>query len=212
MSLRFGWGWSAAGLALLLLIAAEASRPWLPGDPALARLVQATLPASPGWAEAVSALGGFPAVWLLLVATAAGAAWLRGGRGVVAVALSFAGMVLLDRLLRHLVFQPRPEPGLIRVVGHPPGSAFPSTFALLFGATIGCFLFCAASRRRWLLVVAAVLALVLGFAARIALGAHWPSDVLVSYFAALLWSGAVLRSMKSAASAERHSPAETRSA
>jgi membrane-associated phospholipid phosphatase len=35
--------------------------------------------------------------------------------------------------------------------------------------------------------------LLVGFAARIALGAHWPSDVILSYLIGLLWAGLLIR-------------------
>jgi membrane-associated phospholipid phosphatase len=47
-------------------------------------------------------------------------------------------------------------------------------------------------RRAALVLVCAGL-LILGGAARIALGAHWPSDVLISYCLGLLWAGFLVR-------------------
>jgi membrane-associated phospholipid phosphatase len=206
---RPGWQFALGFSLLALLIVAEATRPFLPGDPPFARLVQNALPAAPAWAEFVSGLASFPVAFLLLLLALGGGAWLFGWRGALAAVASFAGMVVLDRVLRLILFQPRPNASLIRVVGHTPGSAFPSTFALLFGATVGFLLLCGIMARRRLWWLAGGIALVVGFAARIALGAHWPSDVLVSYAAALLWGALLLCSMKSAASAERQSPAET---
>ena len=35
--------------------------------------------------------------------------------------------------------------------------------------------------------------LILGWVARVALGAHWPSDVIVSYYLGLLWAALLIR-------------------
>jgi membrane-associated phospholipid phosphatase len=35
--------------------------------------------------------------------------------------------------------------------------------------------------------------LILGWVARIALGANWPSDVIISYYVGLLWAAFLIR-------------------
>ena len=35
--------------------------------------------------------------------------------------------------------------------------------------------------------------LMLGFVARVALAAHWPSDVIISYYLGLLWAAFLIR-------------------
>jgi membrane-associated phospholipid phosphatase len=42
------------------------------------------------------------------------------------------------------------------------------------------------------LTVCAIL-LILGFVARVALAAHWPSDVIISYYLGVLWAAFIIR-------------------
>jgi undecaprenyl-diphosphatase len=83
------------------------------------------------------------------------------------------------------------------VIGAPKGFSFPSTFALVYSTTIGALAPAAAlwSRRpgRGAIVATCVILLVLGGLARIALGAHWPSDIFATYAVGLVWSAILLR-------------------
>jgi PAP2 superfamily. len=195
-----GHGGTVVVLALLgaigTLIIGLTLVPW-PGDVALTRGVQAILPAGPHWALWVSSWATAPREFVLVaIAVLLGA--LFGGWRVGLLAIpSFIGMWLMDRLLRLFILQPRPTAALVHVHGvPPPGSAFPSTFALIYGATFGFLLMLALLRLRGaprvLLLVVGGLPLLIGAAARLVLGAHWPSDLLVSYLIALAWAGALL--------------------
>ena len=92
--------------------------------------------------------------------------------------------------------RPRPSRDLITVVGNPSGFSFPSTFTTFVAVTFGSVLLLALhSRARRAVVVAALAALVilLGWAARVALGAHWPSDVVLTTVVCLAWIWAARR-------------------
>jgi undecaprenyl-diphosphatase len=162
----------------------------------VARPVQAALPADPGWAQAVSASAQWPWTGVLVLVAAAFGWALRGWLAAVLAVVSYAGVWALDQGLRLILFQPRPSPDLVRVIGHPSGSAFPSTFALVYAGTVGfvAVLALTTGRASWqtLLFVVCVALLLVGFGARVALGAHWPSDVLLSYLLGFLWVSALL--------------------
>jgi len=93
--------------------------------------------------------------------------------------------------------RPRPSPELVRVFRPLTGYSFPSLFALRYAATFGFLAVLAAvkssgARRSGLLTVCGAL-LILGFVARVALAAHWPSDVIISYYLGLLWAALLIR-------------------
>jgi len=174
---------AAIAMALTVVIARI---PYFAADVTLAKALQAALPQQTAWAEWVTATAKWP--WLMVLMGLSGliAGFLAGVRALLLAPVSLALMWLLDKGLRMLVFQPRPSPDLIHVAVAPlPGSAFPSTFALMFAGTFGYLVVVAIARSKGTasLLVAAVGtgSLMIGFAARVALGAHWPSDVLVSY-------------------------------
>ena len=78
-----------------------------------------------------------------------------------------------------------------------PGYSFPSLFALRYAATFGFLAVLAVVKssgglRRVLLIGCSAL-LALGFVARVALAAHWPSDVAISYYLGLLWAAFLIR-------------------
>jgi membrane-associated phospholipid phosphatase len=77
------------------------------------------------------------------------------------------------------------------------GYSFPSIFGLTYASTIG-FLAALFTRKasgvlRIAVIIVCGLLLLFGFAARIALGAHWPSDVMLSYLIGLLWAALLIR-------------------
>jgi membrane-associated phospholipid phosphatase len=164
----------------------------LPGDVSVARVVQATVP-GPGWAEAVTGLARMPmplALGTLLFLVV----WWQGSvRAALVAVAAFAVIWMIGEPIKALVQRPRPSPLLVHVVGSPHGFGFPSTFGTLWGATWLPMLVIAWRRRQTpdgLLVAAvAASALVVGAAARVTLGAHWPSDLLGAYLIALaVWT------------------------
>lgn len=180
------------------LIAASAKHyPFFPGDVATERWVQSLVPRSLHWAERISQTAEFPQL-LLIVAIVFCLSWvLAGWRAALLSVLSVAGMVVLGLWLGPVIGRPRPSPALVRVLRPLKGSGFPSLFALRYGATFG-FLAVLAMKKgsggvRGLLAAACAALLLLGWFARVALAAHWPSDVLFSYFLAVLWAALLIR-------------------
>ncbi len=158
----------------------------LPGDVAITHALQGALGTAPNWAAFVTSTAKSPMVWGTLLLATALAALCGGWRGAAVPALAFAGVKLLDALLRALVFAPKPSPELVSVVSPSASSGFPSTFGLVYGALFGAVLFTTGERRdvRIFAIATGVALLVAGATARIVLGGHWTSQMLASLFLA----------------------------
>jgi membrane-associated phospholipid phosphatase len=184
--------WIALGVLALLLTLAAGRLAFFPGDVAATRVVQSLGPQSTDWAEQLSATAKFPQS-LILLAVTGGISWiLAGWRAALLLLASFGGMELLGQWLGPLVARPRPAPDLVRVIKPLPGYSFPSIFALAYASTVGFLALLFAEKtlglRRLTGMVICGALLLLGFAARLALGAHWPSDLLLSYLIGFLWT------------------------
>jgi membrane-associated phospholipid phosphatase len=190
-------GWIALCVATVLLIVGARYLSHFPGDVAVARFVQGITPPSTGWAQWISSTAKFP--WnLVLLALTVGFSWrLAGWRAVLLALASFAGMWILGIWLGPLDARPRPSPDLVHVVDKLSGYSFPSIFGLTYASTIG-FLAVLFNRKasgplRITVIIVCGLLLLVGWAARISLGAHWPSDVIVSYLIGFLWAYFLIR-------------------
>jgi membrane-associated phospholipid phosphatase len=189
---RWWTGWLIALAAAVLLSIAAARAETFPGDVAATKLVQSLSPGD-AWAAALTMTARTPWNLALLAITAAAAWGLAGWRAALLVAVSYAVIALAGPWLQSAIGRPRPSPALVRVAGPTSGYSFPSIFALSYGSTIGFLLLLAWRRRQTALVLLFGLMLLVGGAARVALGAHWPSDMLVSYLIALVWAALLAR-------------------
>lgn len=184
----------AFGVSALVFWAA-ALEPYFTGDVAVARAVQA---ASPGtaWAVQVTNLALAPAKYLVMALTIAIAYWLAGWKGVLLTVAAVAVEQTFGEASKQIAERPRPARDLITVVGDPSGFSFPSTFTTFIAVTFGSVLLLAlhsrVRRAAWAAGVAAAVIL-LGWAARVALGAHWPSDVMLTSLVCLTWIWAARR-------------------
>jgi membrane-associated phospholipid phosphatase len=177
-----------AGILTFLI----ADTPYFPGDREVTLFLQSLAPQDTTWAQWITKLATYP-WYLVLVGLAFGLAWiLHGSSAAILSLISFAGLLLVDKGLRLFVFRPRPSPELVHVDTALMGSSFPSTSALIYMATIGFVgVLAFKALRRGVLPVSSIvlscIALILVFIARVTLGAHWPSDILISYLIGLIW-------------------------
>lgn len=184
-------------VAAVLLSVSAAGDGVLPGDAEVARVVQeALLPWARGLAEAVNGLGrAWPGAVLVTLPVAAVLTWRRcfPEAAVVAATLPLRG---INPLLKAAIDSPRPTGDLVRVLERADGLGFPSGHAagamLLYGAVIAVAPALTPARRGVAAIrAAAALMILLAGLSRIAVGAHWPSDVLGGY----LWGGVLLAAL-----------------
>ena len=188
----------ALALAVSVLVFAAASlEPYFAGDVNLARVIQAMSPGTE-WASAITSLATAPAKYIVMIAAVVLAWWLAGWKGAAiaigAIAIEQAG----GEASKLIAKRPRPSPDLIAVVGKPSGFSFPSTFTTFIAVTFGTvWLLARRSRRNPAPVIASVAAMVivLGWGARVALGAHWPSDVVLTTLVCMTWLWATVRAV-----------------
>lgn len=187
------------GLFIIAALVTLAARYYahFPGDVALERWVQSLISQNLNWAETVSRTAGFPWILLVLGAILALSWTVAGWRAALISIFSLAGMLALGNWLGPVIARPRPSPELVRVFRQLSGYSFPSLFALRYAATFG-FLAVLAARKssgvlRTVLLIVCGAFLILGWVARVALGAHWPSDVIISYYVGFLWAAFLIR-------------------
>ena len=187
------------GLFIIALFAVLATKyyPYFPGDVVVERWVQSLVPQNLNLAQMVSRTAEFP--WVLsMLALVFALSWALGGwRAALASVLSLGGMFALGYWLSPVIARPRPSPELVHIYQPLPGYSFPSQFALRYAATFGFLAVLAAWKSSGVVRIGLLIGcsglLILGWVARVSLGAHWPSDVIISYYLGLLWAAFLIR-------------------
>jgi membrane-associated phospholipid phosphatase len=184
-AIRDPWLIVAVGcaLAFLALAAVVNGRGYVGFDQTVIAAVQG-LPIPAGTWEAITAAGGI----LLVPVGVALVAWLvlrRQYRLAVIVAVALIAGTLFTEGVKQLVARPRP-PGQPTV--YAPGYSFPSGHTLNSTVTYGLMAFVASrsalplAARRAIVAILVALIAAIGLS-RIALGVHYPSDVLAGWLA-----------------------------
>ena len=119
--------------------------------------------------------------------------WRRLFRLAVFVAVTAAGSSLLNTVVKHAVHRTRPV--VAHPLGHEPGMSFPSGHAqaAMVGYAVLLLVFLpvlVGVWRRVAVTVAVVMVLAIGFS-RVALAAHFVSDVLAGYVLGAAWVAAM---------------------
>jgi membrane-associated phospholipid phosphatase len=181
---RDPWPWVglACAVAWVVLAALVIRRGGLAFDEPFAAWLRG-LPIPVELWKAITFLGG---VFLLPVGFALGLGALLSGRGrlVVIIAVVLIGAALFTDAVKDLVMRARPPDPLVPA----PGYSFPSGHTLNSTATYGLIAVIAWRSRLSLAVrrtaagVGVVLPFLIGLS-RIALGAHWPTDVIAGWLA-----------------------------
>lgn len=192
-----------AALVTVLIGVAVAMEPYFAGDVQLTRIIQAASPSPQWWATPVSSLAPAPGKYYVMAIVLTASFFVAGWRGLALI----VGFLLLEQYgaeyTKALFKRPRPSPDLVAVVGRPSGFSFPSTTMTFFAVTFGGLGVLAWLQRkapmRTPVMIAAFGMVVLGCLARVALGAHWPSDVFLASLICMLWIWAAARVVLKAA-------------
>lgn len=186
----------AAAVTLLIGVGVR-MEPYFAGDVPVARGIQSASPSPASWATPISRLAPAPGKYYVMAITIVAAFFVGGIRGLALL----IGFLLLEQYgaehTKAWFARPRPSPDLINVVGRPSGFTFPSTTITFFAVTFGTVGLLAAMRRkapnRIPVMVIMFGLLAAGCIARVALGAHWPSDVILTTVICLTWIWATAR-------------------
>ena len=191
-----GW-FTALLLAAGALSAVAAGEGVPPGDTTIARAVQRlVLPDGRALPEAVNWLGqAFPGQIVLALVVAL-LLLRRGHRGEALLVAATLPLRLLNGALKALFDSPRPTADVVKVIERADGLGFPSGHAsgavLFYGAPIVVAprLLRSPTACRVFRLVCGTMILLAGLS-RVAVGAHWPSDVLGGF----LWGGVLLTAL-----------------
>lgn len=168
-----------AAISVAMLVAARMGSSF-PGDAQLTQWIKSVAP--PGaWSQAVTGAAYKPWIFGVLAVSAIAAVRVAGWRAALAMAVAMFAFMQLEQPMKEMIQRPRP--------GAMSGYGMPSGWALLFGSTVGLLGVLAwrntRGTTRAVYVAGCAVVLVAGLAARVTLGAHWPSDVIAGYLLAI---------------------------
>jgi membrane-associated phospholipid phosphatase len=188
----------ALALAFTLLTGiAVAMEPHFAGDVAVTKAVQSITPSPDGWAVQVSRLAPAPGKYYVMAIVLTAAFFVGGWRGLALI----AAFLMLEQYgaesTKEIFKRPRPSRELVATFGNFSGYTFPSTTITFFSVTFGALGIVAMLNRnapmRQPVMWISFMMVFLGCLARVALGAHWPSDVLLTSLICMVWIWAAAR-------------------
>jgi undecaprenyl-diphosphatase len=188
-----------AAVVTVLIGTAVAMEPYFAGDVRVTRLVQTASPTPQWWAIPVSSLAPAPGKFYVMAVVLTASFFVAGWRGLALIAV----FLLLEQYgaehTKALFKRPRPSRDLVNVIGNPSGYSFPSTTMTFIAVTCGgvavlAMLNRAAPGRVAVMAAGFGMVAITGLA-RVALGAHWPSDVFLTSVICMLWIWAAARSV-----------------
>jgi membrane-associated phospholipid phosphatase len=180
-------------LALVVTVlvgAAVRMEPYFAGDVSAARVVQSMSPGTT-WATTYTATATSPIKWVVAVIALVACYALGGLSGAVLFVVALAIEQTFAEASKQLFMRPRPSRDLIEVVGTPSGYSFPSTFMTFHAVVLGCVWIlarhAAPSRGRDVALALTPILIVVAWACRVTVGAHWPSDVVLTTLICFVW-------------------------
>lgn len=201
-------------LVLTVLIGgAVRMTPYFAGDVQVARAVQA---ASPGtaWATAYTRTATAPIKWVVTIIALFLCYAFGGWRGALLFIAALAIEQTVGEPSKLLFLRPRPSHDLIAVVGSPSGYSFPSTFMTFHAVVIGTIGLLALGARpgsgRSLTLIVAPILILAAWACRVTVGAHWPSDVVLTTVLCFAWLVALQQLLPELFAGAQRAPARRR--
>lgn len=177
-------------VATMLIGAAVRMEPYFAGDVGIAQTVQAMSPGT-AWATAYTRTATAPIKWVVAAIALAACYALGGFPGAVLFIVALAIEQTFGEASKQLFMRPRPSPDLVEVVGSPSGYGFPSTFMTFHAVVLGCIWVLARhagpSRGRDVALALTSILILVGWVCRVTVGAHWPSDVVLTTVVCFVW-------------------------
>ena len=182
---------------MLLTGIAVVMEPYFAGDVAVTRAIQSVASNPERWATPVSRLAPAPGKYFVMAIVLTASFFIGGWRGLALL----VGFLLLEQYgaesTKAIFKRPRPSPELITTFGKFTGYTFPSTTITFFSVTFGALGILAMVRKnapmRVPVMAISFFMVFLGAIARVALGAHWPSDVVLTALICMVWIWAASR-------------------
>jgi membrane-associated phospholipid phosphatase len=188
-----------AAVVTVLLGTAVAMEPYFAGDVRVTRLIQAASPSPQRWATPISNLAPAPGKFYVMAVVLTASFFVAGWRGLALIAAFLVLEQYGAEYAKAIFKRPRPSRELITVIGNPTGFSFPSTTLTFFAVTFGGLGILALLRKNAPMRVPAMVAgfgmVIAGCIARVALGLHWPSDVVLTSVICMVWIWAAARAI-----------------
>lgn len=164
----------------------------LPGEVGYIRWLQARGEPLGAMAEGVRLTTSTEAALVVMIVPSVWLAVRHRARGVLAVAVALAVMLVVQPTAKELIDRPRPTPEHVEVRAEHTSKSFPSGHSMSTTTVWGSAVGLAWRRNRRGLAAVATVPIVVTFVASGVQGVHWPTDALAGTLFGLLGAGLVL--------------------